>query len=82
MMLRTKVKVTRTFRTKKLNNLAMLGAITLKLRRDIGPHQWMTLRAKVMVKVIMTLIAKKIIIRQCLRLEPLNFDGMLVLTSR
>ena len=34
MVLRAKVKV-----TKKLNNLAMLGDRTLKLRRDVGPHQ-------------------------------------------
>ena len=31
-----------------------------------------------MVKVIMTLSAKKIIIWQCLKLEPLNLDGMLM----
>ena len=33
------VKVTMTFSTKKLDNLALLGATTLKLRRDVGPHQ-------------------------------------------
>ena len=42
----------------------------------------MTLRAKVMVKVTMIFSAKKLIIWQCLRLEHLNLDGMLVLTSR
>ena len=36
--------------------------------------------AKVMVKVTMTFSTKKLIIRQCLRPEPLNLDGMLVLT--
>ena len=40
------------------------------------------LKAKVMVKVTMTFSTKKLIIRQCLRLEHLNLDGMLVLTSR
>ena len=36
MILRAKVKVTRT---KKIDNLAMLGNRTLKLRRDVGPYQ-------------------------------------------
>ena len=31
--------VTRTFSTKKLGNLAMLGTKTLKLRGDVGPHR-------------------------------------------
>ena len=35
-----------------------------------------------MVKVTMTFSTKKLIIRQCLRLEHLNLDGMLVLTGR
>ena len=39
MILSAKVKVTRTLSTKKLENLAMLGARTLKLRRDVGPHR-------------------------------------------
>ena len=77
-----KVKVTRTFSTKKLDNLAMLGDRTLKLRRDVGPHQKMTQRAKVMIKVTMTFSTKKLIIWQCLKLEHLNLDGMLILTSR
>ena len=34
-----KVKGTRTFSTKKFDNLAMLGDRTLKLRRDVCPHQ-------------------------------------------
>ena len=33
MILSAKVKVTRTFSTKKLDNLAMLGARTIKVRR-------------------------------------------------
>ena len=35
-----------------------------------------------MVNVTMTFSTKKLITRQCLRLEPLNIDGMLVLTGR
>ena len=35
-------------------NLAMLGARTLKLSRDVSSDQKMTLRAKVMVKITMT----------------------------
>ena len=34
MILRAKVKVTRTFSTKNFDNLAIIGA-----RRDVGPHQ-------------------------------------------
>ena len=45
---------------------AMLGDRTL--RRDVGPHQLMTPKAKVMVKVTVTFSTKKLIIRQCLRL--------------
>ena len=78
MILRANVKVTRTFSTRKLDNLAMLGARSLKLRRDVGPHQLVKLRAKVMVKVSMTFSIKKLRIWQCLRLDPLNLDGMLL----
>ena len=35
-----------------------------------------------MVMVTMIFSTKKLITRQCLRLEPLNLDGMLVLTGR
>ena len=63
----------RTLKPKKLDNLAMFGAGILNFRRDVGPYQLMTLRAKVMIKLI---------IWQCLRLEPLNLEEMLVLTSR
>ena len=78
MILRAKVKVTRTFSTKKLDNLAMLGDSTLKPRRGVGSHQW----TKVKVKVTMFFSTKKLTIRQCLRLEHLNLDGMYVLTIR
>ena len=60
MILRAKVKVTRTFITKKLDNLAILVARTLKFRGDVGPHKSMTLRAKVMVKVTRTFSTKKL----------------------
>ena len=42
----------------------------------------MTPRAKVLVKITMTFSTKKLIIRQCLRLDHLNLNRMLVLTSR
>ena len=45
------VKVTVTSSTRQVYNTAMLGARTLKLRRDVSSDQ----RAKVMVKVAMTL---------------------------
>ena len=48
---------TRSFSTKKFYILAVLGARTLKLRRDVGHHQ-MTPMAKVMVKVTMTFSTK------------------------
>ena len=44
-----KVKVTVTFSTKQAYNSAMLGARSLKRRRDVSSDQKMTLRAKVMV---------------------------------
>ena len=81
MFSRANVKVTRAFSTKKLDN-AVFADRTLKRRRDDESHQLMTPRAKVMVKVTMTYSTKKLIIWQCLRLEHLNSDGMLVLTSR
>ena len=37
MILRAKVKVTRTFNTKKLD-LVRFGARTLRIRRDVGHH--------------------------------------------
>ena len=81
MILRAKVKVARTFNTKKLDNLAMLGAKTLKQKGC-----WSSLvddtEGKGHGQVTMILNTKKLIIWQCFRLEPLNLDGMLVLTSR
>ena len=53
---KSKVKVTMTFSTKKAYNSAMLR--TPKLSRDVGPHQWMILRAK--VKVTRTFCTKKL----------------------
>ena len=52
--------------------MTMLGARTHKLRRDVGPHQQMTPRTRVMVKVTITFSTKTLIIRQCYSLEPLN----------
>ena len=49
-----KVKVTVTSNTKQAYNLAVLGARTLKHISDVSFDQKMTLRAKIMVKVIMT----------------------------
>ena len=49
-----KVKVTVTSSSKQACNSAVLGARTLKRRRDVSSDQKMTLRAKVMVKVTMT----------------------------
>ena len=49
MTFKSKVKVTVSFSTKKAYNSAMLMVRTLKLSRDVGPHQWMVLRAKVKV---------------------------------
>ena len=55
MTLMAKVKVAVTSSTKQAYNLAMLGARTVKCHRDVSSDQKMTLRAKVMVKVTMTL---------------------------
>ena len=54
MTLMAKVKVKLTSSTKQAYNSAVLGARTLKHRRDVSSDQKMTLRAKVMVKVTMT----------------------------
>ena len=55
MTLMTKVKVTVTSSTKQAYNSTVLGARNLKRHRDVSSDQKMTLRAKVMVKVTMTL---------------------------
>ena len=47
-----------TFSTKKSYNSAMLMVRTLKLSRDVGPHQEMFLRAR--VKVTKTFSTKKL----------------------
>ena len=49
-----KVKVKVTSSKKQAYNSTMLGARTLKRRRDVSSDQKMTLRAKVVVKVTMT----------------------------
>ena len=49
-----KVKATVTSSAEQADNLAILGARTFKHSRDVSSDQKMTLRAKVMVKVIMT----------------------------
>ena len=49
-----KVMVTVISSRKQAYNLAMLGTRILKHSRDVSSDQKMTLRAKVMVKVIMT----------------------------
>ena len=54
MTLLAKVKDTVGSSTKQAYNSAMLGARTLKHRRDVSYDQKMTLSAKVMVKVTMT----------------------------
>ena len=60
MILRANVKVSMTFSTKKLDNLAMLGARILKLRGDVGLHQQMKPKAKVIVKVTVTFSTKNL----------------------
>ena len=80
MVLRAKVKVTRTFSTKKLNNLAMLGDRTLK-QKGCWSSPVDDTRTKVMVKVTVTFSTKKLIISAVLEARTLEL-GMLVLTSR
>ena len=56
----------------------MLGARTLKLRRDVGPHQQMTQGAKVMV-VTMTFSTKKVnnlAVLEARTLEPRRDVGL------
>ena len=48
-----RVTVTVTSKRKQAYNLAVLGARTLKLCRDVSSNQKMTLRAKVMIMVTM-----------------------------
>ena len=44
MTFKSKVKVTVTFSTRKAYNSAVLTVRTLRLSRDVGPHQEMNLR--------------------------------------
>ena len=61
-----KVKVTVTSSTKQAYNSAMLGARTLKHRRDVSSDQRMTVRAKVMVKVTMTFRSASLLAMLCI----------------
>ena len=61
-----KVKVTVTSSTKQAYNSAMLGARTLKHRRDVSSDQRMTVRAKVMVKVTMTFRPASLLAMLCI----------------
>ena len=58
MTFKSKIKFTMTFSTRKAYNSAMLMVRTLKLSRDVGPHQQMILRAN--VKVTRTFSTKKL----------------------
>ena len=60
-----KVKVTVTYSTKQAYKSAMLGARTLKHRRDVS-YDKMTLRAKVVVKVTMALRAASLLAMLCI----------------
>ena len=61
-----KVKVTVTSSRKQAYNLVMLGARTLKHSRDVSSDQKMTLRAKVMVKVTMTIRTTSLLAMLCM----------------
>ena len=61
-----KVKVTVTSSTKQAYNLAMLGARTLRHRRDVSSDQKMTLTAMVMVRVTMTFRTASLLAMLCI----------------
>ena len=61
-----KVKVTVISSTKQAYNLAMLGARILKRSMDASSNQKMTLRAKVMVMVTMTLRTTSLLAMLCI----------------
>ena len=61
-----KVKVTVTSSTKQAYNSAMIGARTLKRRRDVSSDEKKTLRAKVMVKVTMTFRTASLLAMLCI----------------
>ena len=60
------VNFTVTSSTKQAYNWAMLGARTLKRRRDVCSDQKMTLRAKVIVKVTMTFRTASLLAMLCI----------------
>ena len=64
--LMAKVKVTVTSSTKQAYNSAVLVARTLKRRRDVSSDQKMTLKAKVIVKVIMIFRAASLLALLCI----------------
>ena len=66
MTLITKVKVTVISSTKQAYNSTMLGARTLKRRRDVSSDQKMTLRAKVIVMVTMTVRTASLLAMLCI----------------
>ena len=66
MTLMEKVKVTVTSSTKQAYTLGMLGARTLENSRDVSSEQKMTLRAKVIVKVTMTLRTAPLLAMLCI----------------
>ena len=61
-----KVKFIVTSSTKQAYNLAMFGARTLRLGRDISSDQKMTLRAKIMVMVTMTFRTASLLAMLCI----------------
>ena len=61
-----KVKVTVSSSTKQAYNSAVLVARTLKRRRDVSSDQKMTLKAKVIVKVIMIFRAASLLALLCI----------------
>ena len=69
----TLLKVTMTLSTKKLENLAVLGARTLKLRRDVGPSPVDDTEAK--VKDTFTSSTKQVYNSAMLGVGPSNIDS-------
>ena len=67
MTLMTMFKVTVTYSTNHAYKSAMLGARTLKRRRDVSSEQKMTLRAKVMVKVTIIFRSASVLAMLCLK---------------
>ena len=66
--------------TPRAKIMVWLGKLTAL---DMTPLGWLGRKTSAQTnKVTMTFSTKKLLIRQCLRLEPLNLDGMLALTCR